>query len=192
MPDPRGYDLVVPLGCYASAYDESLPFLRREQDLLTAAVESGVAVFGICFGAQLLARVLGGEVHPSPGGPEIGWLEVETAPQAAGTVEPGPWLVWHLDVISPPADGVELAWTGVGTQAFRHGRHLGVQFHPEATLDSVRSWADHYRDLLLDIGPDPDEIVATTRRTAAETARRAYVLTDRVLAAAMQDAGRPA
>ena len=187
LPDPGDFDLIVPLGCYESAYDDSLPFLRQEWDLLAGAVKADVPVFGICFGAQLLSRVLGGGVRPAAGGPEIGWLEITTAPQAAGVVEPGPWLVWHLDVITPPPDGVVLAWTEVGTQAFRHGRHLGVQFHPEATVENVLSWADHYRDLLPELGTSHDEIAATTRRLATEAKARAYELTDRVLERALRN-----
>ncbi|MPY99195.1 MAG: aminotransferase [Actinophytocola sp.] len=186
LPDPRDFDLIVPLGCYDSAYDESLPYLGREWKLLTAAVASDVPVFGICFGAQLLSRVLGGEVRPAPGGPEIGWLTVDTAPRAAGTVEPGPWLVWHLDVMTPPPGGVELARTDVGTQAFSHGRHLGVQFHPEATVESTLAWAETFRDRLPETGSSYDEIATTTRQVAADAPRRAYALTDRVLDRALR------
>lgn len=188
LPDPREFDLVVPLGCYESAYDDSLSYLPRELDLLSAAVESDVPVFGICFGAQLLSRVLGGEVRPAPGGPEIGWLEVDTTPEAAGVVGPGPWLIWHVDVMTSPPGGAELARTGVGTQAFSHGRHLGVQFHPEATVESALLWAETFRDRLPEVGTDYDEIAGTTRAMATEAPRRAYELTDRVLDHARQTA----
>ncbi|GAA5125846.1 type 1 glutamine amidotransferase [Haloechinothrix salitolerans] len=199
LPDPTNFDLIVPLGCYDSAYDESLPYLGREWDLLAVAVASDVPVFGICFGAQLLSRVLGGEVRPAPDGPEIGWIEIDTADTASGdttsrtgdTVGPGPWLVWHLDVMTPPPDGRELAWSSVGTQAFSHGKHLGVQFHPEATVESALSWAEHHRDLLPAAGTSYDEITAATRRLAADAPRRAYELTDRVLDRALRRGGVP-
>lgn len=181
LPDPRRYDLIVSLGSYRSADDDSVPHIRRERDLLAAAVESGVGVFGICFGAQLLSLVLGGQVHPARGGPEIGWLEVDTEPTAAGLLDKGPWLVWHLDVMTTPPGGVELARTEVGTQAFVHGAHLGVQFHPEAMTDSVLSWANHYRDLLEENGIDHEKLIATSRDLAQDAPRRAYALTDRVL-----------
>jgi GMP synthase (glutamine-hydrolysing) len=180
LPDPRRYDLVVSLGSYQSAYTDSTP-IRREYNLLAAAVESDVPVFGICFGAQLLSRVLGGRVHPAPAGPEIGWLDVDITPAAAGLVTPGPWLVWHLDVMTTPPGGAELAHTVVGTQVFSHGRNLGVQFHPEAMTHSVLAWAHHYRDLLTEVGIDRDKLTRRTRELAADAPRRAYALTDRVL-----------
>ena len=39
-------------------------------------------------------------------------------------------------------DGAEvLAENRLGPQAFRIGRHVGVQFHPEATPTAIRRWA---------------------------------------------------
>ena len=180
LPDPRLYDLVVPLGSDDSAYDESLPYLRGEWELLAAAVDAGVPVFGICFGAQLLARVLGGEVHRASGGPEIGWLTVRTT--EPGLVDSGPWLVWHLDVIgaAPPAARAN-AHTDVGIQAFTCGPHVGTQFHPEATPDSARVWAERYRESLREIGVDAGALLAETDAGATAARRRGHRLTDRVM-----------
>jgi GMP synthase (glutamine-hydrolysing) len=180
LPDPTGFDLVVPLGSDDSAADDSVPYLHRERELLDRAVRAGVPVFGICFGAQLLCRVLGGSVRPAAGGPEIGWLPVETS--RADLVEPGPWLVWHLDVMEPGPDTLEIARTPVGAQAFVHGPHLGVQFHPEATRASVQVWADHYRSSLDRLGIVPAALLAETAERAEEARQRVHALVDRVLA----------
>jgi GMP synthase (glutamine-hydrolysing) len=180
LPDVDGFDLVVALGSDDSAADESVEYLSGEWQLLERAVQAGVPVLGICFGAQLLCRVLGGAVAPAPGGAEIGWLRVDTA--QPGLVEPGPWLVWHLDVMEPGPDSVVVARTGVGVQAFRHGPHLGVQFHPEATLASARVWASHYRSSLDRLGIDPAALLAETVERADTARSRAYALVDRVLA----------
>lgn len=179
LPDPVEFDLVVPLGSDDSAADESLPYLRSEWELLERAVQSRVPVFGICFGAQLLCRVLGGSVRPAAG-PEIGWMPVESS--NVDLVEPGPWLVWHLDVMEPGAGSAEAARTAVGSQAFTHGRHVGVQFHPEATLDSVRVWAERYRSSLDQLGIAPPALLAQTADGRAAARQRAHTLVDRVLA----------
>lgn len=182
LPDPGEFQLVVPLGSDDSAADESLPYLRGEWELLERAVGVGVPVFGICFGAQLLCRVLGGRVSPAPGGPEIGWLPVDTVD--TDVVGPGPWLVWHLDVMEPGPDSTGIARTAVGAQAFTHGPHLGVQFHPEATLASVRVWAEHYRSSLDRLDIAPAALLAETAARSAAARRRADALVDRVLSRA--------
>lgn len=184
LPDPAGFDLVVPLGSSDSAADDAVPYLHREWSLLERAVEIGVPVFGICFGAQLLCRVLGGRVRRMPGGPEIGWLPVVTV--APDVVAPGPWLAWHFDGMEPGPDTVEVARSRRATQAFVHGPHVGVQFHPEATAGSVQAWAERYGDSLGRLGVDPHAVVAQTcERAAAEAARRRTgELVGRVLARA--------
>lgn len=180
LPDPAGYDLVVPLGSDDSAADESLSYLRPEWELLDRAVRAQVPVFGICFGAQLLCRVLGGSVRAAPGGPEIGWLPVQT--DRPDLVDPGPWVVWHLDVMEPGPGTVEIARTAVGPQAFTCGPHLGVQFHPEATQDSVRVWSQHYRSSLDRLGVAPADLLAETVRRADAARERTHTLVDRMLA----------
>src|SRR5947209_15033612 len=73
--DPRDFGLIVPLGSEFPAYDESRPFVVRARRLLERAVDADVPVLGVCFGGQLLARVLGGEAFRAPE-PEIGWIRV--------------------------------------------------------------------------------------------------------------------
>lgn len=189
LPDPAEFDAVIPLGSDDAAYDDSVPYLAREWDLLGRAVDAGVSVLGTCFGAQLLSRVLGGEVKPAPDGPEIGWVTVDTTDRKL--VEPGPWLVWHLDVMTPPPGGTEIARTAVGTQAFVYGPHVGVQFHPEATLASVEMWADHYRFELDRAGADRDALIADTRAAQRDARQRAYVLTDRFMRRAAKSGDLP-
>lgn len=177
FPDPSGYDLVVPLGSDDSASDTSVPHLAEEYDMLRRAVDADVPVFGICFGAQLLSRALGGEVRPAENGPEIGWLPVRTA--EPDLIDPGPWLVWHFDVMTAPPGSVEVARTDAATQVFRQGRHLGVQFHPEATPRHAEQWSRSYSAALAELATDPESLVAEARRRASTARTKAYDLFDR-------------
>ncbi|MDQ3106031.1 MAG: type 1 glutamine amidotransferase [Actinomycetota bacterium] len=182
LPDPRGYQFIVPLGSDDAAYDDSVPYLQQEAALLRLAVDHEVPVFGICFGAQLLSRVLGGDVRAAAPGPEIGWLRLDTTD--AALVDPGPWLVWHLDVMTCPPGGESVARTDGGVQAFTHGPHLGVQFHPEATQPSVEVWSHRYRSSLVGLGIEPGDLIEETRLGQPAARERAYRLFDRAYARA--------
>jgi GMP synthase-like glutamine amidotransferase len=151
------------------------PGVAAERELLTRAVERDVPVLGLCYGGQVLAAVLGAEVGPAPV-PELGWRVVET--DDASVIPEGPWLEWHFERFCTPPGATELARTADAPQAFRLGPHLGVQFHPEATVEIVEGWArsDAREDVPL-LAP-PEQLAA------AEQA--AFRLFDGFLAVALQ------
>ena len=138
LPDPEQYAFVASLGSKHSPRDTHEPAVVAELELLDRAVARDVPVLGLCYGGQVLATVLGGLVEPAPT-PELGWREIAT--DAPATVPSGPWLEWHYDRFTTPPDAVEVARTADASQAFRLGPHLGVQFHPESTVDIVARWA---------------------------------------------------
>ncbi|MEX1167072.1 MAG: gamma-glutamyl-gamma-aminobutyrate hydrolase family protein, partial [Hydrogenophaga sp.] len=76
LPDPITLAGIVITGSHAMVSDREpwsealLPWLRR-------AVECQTPLLGICYGHQLLAHALGGEVGFHPGGVEIGTVEVQ-------------------------------------------------------------------------------------------------------------------
>ncbi len=133
--DIAGYDAVVSLGSARAAYDDTLPWLAAELSFLDRLLAAEVPVFGICFGAQALARVLGARLYRLDA-PEIGWVQTPS-PSA---LPAGPWLSWHYDRFDLPVGATELAADEVSVQAFSIGPHTGVQFHPEATQAIAQSW----------------------------------------------------
>jgi GMP synthase-like glutamine amidotransferase len=164
--DPTEYDLLVPLGSEFAAYDDSVPWIEREKRLLKAAHDADVSVLGICFGGQLLARVLGGRSFRAAES-EIGWLPVRTKdPQL---VPEGPWFQWHFDSFTPPPGSQLLADSDAGPQAYIIDRSLGVQFHPEVTPQIMDEWVRVYRHELDAEGVDPDALLEGTHRRADET-----------------------
>jgi GMP synthase-like glutamine amidotransferase len=138
LPDPGTYAFIVSLGHDAAAYDTHLPAVAAEIELLRRAVAHDVPVLGLCFGGQALAAALGGKVERAPAA-ELGWREIST--DEPGLVPAGPWLEWHYDRFCTPANATEIARTADAPQAFKLGPHLGVQFHPEATVEIVTDWA---------------------------------------------------
>jgi GMP synthase-like glutamine amidotransferase len=171
--DPEDYDLVVSLGSEFAAYDDSHRFVTTEAELMRRAVDGNVPILGLCFGGQMLARVLGGEVYRGSES-EIGWLPVRTL--APELVPAGPWFQWHFDVITAPPDATVLAQTDLGTQAFVAGRSLGLQFHPEVTPEIMDEWVRAYRHELDAEGVDPDALLEETNRRAEESKRTSWRL----------------
>jgi len=106
-----------------------------------AIYDTGVPILGICYGAQLLALDLGGEVSRSDRG-EYGRTELDLVEAGGpsvlfGASQPRQQPVWmsHFDTITaPPAGAVVTASTAdtpvAGFEDTGRGIY-GVQFHPE-------------------------------------------------------------
>lgn len=144
---PDGFDGVISLGSDRSVYDTGEWWLEPELRLLREAVDVGTPVWGICFGAQLLAAALGGRVFQGPR-PEVGILPLRLTEDAAddpvfGSLPPEvPMFHWHGDSFEAPAGARLVAGSDAyPNQAFRAGAlAYGVQFHAEATAELVRGW----------------------------------------------------
>ena len=176
VPDPRDYQLIVSLGSEFAAFDDSIPFIRREAELLRQAAAADVPVLGLCFGGQLMARALGGQSFRA-GRSEIGWLPVRT--NDPELIAEGPWFQWHFDTFTLPPGARLLAETDVGPQAYVIGRSLGLQFHPEVTPEIMDAWVQSYRHELDADGVDPDALLEETRRRAPVSRRLAERLLNR-------------
>lgn len=145
-------DLIVALGGPQSANDD-YPAIHQERAYLRRALDGGKPVFGICLGAQIMAKALGGTVEPT-GGYQFGLRKLDVT--AAGDADPVfseltiplvPTL--HGECFSIPQGAVRLA---EGTMlrrdgsyrrinmAFRYGNAYGFQFEPQLTLEELRVW----------------------------------------------------
>ena len=183
FPDHRDYDLIVPMGAPWAAYDDAAigSWLTPELKWLAETVDEGGAVFGICFGGQALARALGGSVALGTR-PEIGWTVIEPTPESDGIVAPGPWFEWHFDAFTPPPGATVLARNEAATQAYRVGRSLGVQFHPEVTAVDINMWLDNGGEAQVRaLGIDPADLLAEAARQETDARARAEALTDHYL-----------
>ena len=127
--------------------NDSLPWLRQEENYIIRAISSGVPVLGVCLGAQLLAKCLGARVT-AMGQKEIGWYPVEFTgsgmadPLFAGLEREETVFQWHGDTFELPSGAERLAGSALcPNQAFRCGSSLyGVQFHPEVTPEIIAAW----------------------------------------------------
>ena len=126
-------DAIILSGGPDSVYAEGAPTIDEGIFAL------GVPMLGICYGQQLMAQALGGEVANS-GIAEYGKTDLQTI--ADGVLmhqTPTEQTVWmsHRDAVTVPPDGfVVTASTGAAPCAViedRERRLFGVQFHPEVS-----------------------------------------------------------
>ena len=131
-----------------------------------ASRRRGRPILGICFGHQMIAQALGGEVRRNPFGREIGTLRVERVaddPIFAGLPRTFDMNGTHLDaVVTLPPHGEVLAKTSLDpVAAFRVGpRVKAVQFHPEFDADVMRRYVAARSDLLRSEGIEPEQLLA--------------------------------
>ncbi len=151
-PSLSDIDLIVALGGAFSANDP-LPAIQAERHFFAEAITANVPIFGVCLGAQILARALGAEVEPT-GGYEFGLRKIWITEQGSSDpvfsklhVPLVPTL--HGEHFSVPDGATELAFGYMlcrdGTfkrqsMAFRYRNSYAFQFEPQLTLDELRIW----------------------------------------------------
>lgn len=149
---------------------DSHPNLITEVEIIREAVERDMSVLGICLGAQLLAKALGGSVSRNAVR-EIGWYDVELTDAGANDPVLSTFarnqrvFQWHEDGIELPDNVAHLASSPAShVQAFRRGEHAyGFQFHLEADAALIERWLtvpDHQPVLAAERGHiEPKTIV---------------------------------
>ena len=162
LPDVEEFDAVLIGGTPISANEsEVCGFLQRERLYLQRALALTKPCFGICCGAQLLAKILGAEVNRCSMA-EIGChatrlTEAGAAdPLLAGFPEVFEVFQWHADMFAL-AEGATLLVEGSDVcrnQLFRRDNIVGVQFHLEITAAEAGAFADAYPDELAWCGAD--------------------------------------
>jgi GMP synthase-like glutamine amidotransferase len=139
--------------------NDGLPWVEGELRLIRRALDQGLPLLGVCFGAQLMSKALGGIVSRGER-MEIGWHPLERIDtDYPGWFEPLPQRFeafhWHADTFSLPSGAKHL----LRSDCFHHQGfllddfHLGLQFHLEMTRQMVEQWVVRYgSDLQLGSG----------------------------------------
>ena len=167
--EPARFDAVMVFGgSQHPDQDDRFAWLAREEEFLQGVLAEKIPVFGVCLGAQMLARAAGARVGPASA-PEIGWLDVALTPDGAddpvlGVLPPQATLFqWHHYTFDVPPGGVELARSPVCPQAFRlDSPAWGIQFHAEVTLEMLTAWSEE----------DPDDLPMPAEALRSESERR--------------------
>ncbi len=159
FPDPSELEGILITGSAAGVYDD-FAWLDPLRAFIRSAYAADTPMLGICFGHQIMADALGGDVRKS----EKGWglgrhtYGVKARPGFLATERPELSIACsHQDqVIVPPADAeVFLAseFTPNAGLAYRNGKAISLQPHPEFLDDYTLALAELRR------GKAPDEVV---------------------------------
>jgi len=176
-----GADVVLLLGSDRSAHEPKwADVVLKESTFVRAALRDGTPVMGICYGAQLMARALGGTSWRADV-PEVGWQRVDTVDPAL--CPEGPWGQLHSDVFAPPPTSRVLGSSWRGPQCFiddAHGaRAIAWQFHPEVTPTTYERWVNE--GYYGDSGVDEKDLIRQAYAHEAKSRIAAHRLTDSAL-----------
>jgi GMP synthase (glutamine-hydrolysing) len=148
---------------------ERAAWSERTADWLRTVIAAERPLLGICYGHQLIAHALGGEVAYNPRGYEAGTIQVHLHPEAAtdpllqGLPNPLPAHAVHAQtVLKLPSAAVCLSHSAQDQhQAFRVGACCwGVQFHPEFDSNIMRHYLQERSVVLQQHQQDPVALLA--------------------------------
>jgi GMP synthase (glutamine-hydrolysing) len=165
LPDPRGASAFVITGSAANVPTRE-PWMLKTEAFLREVVEAGTPTLGICFGHQILAQALGGEVRKNPRGREIGTLAIERTaddPIFEGVPLRFEANVTHVDTVARlPEGAVALARSSLeDAHAIRFSETCyGVQFHPEIDGEVMRAYVESRAEVLREEGFPVEQMLA--------------------------------
>jgi GMP synthase (glutamine-hydrolysing) len=175
------YDGLLWTGSSLTVREPEDPRVRRQVELVRAALAAGRPSFGSCFAAQLVAVATGGSVRANPRGREFGLArKIELSP--AGRAHPlfaGKPAVFdaytshgdEVDVLPQGADVLASnAFTRVQALALERGAgsFWAVQYHPEYDLREIAQLARARAPGLVAQGTFRDEADAAAWAAQAE------------------------
>jgi GMP synthase (glutamine-hydrolysing) len=165
----------------SSNVTERAPWMLRAEGYVRDLAGAGVPVLGICFGHQLIAKALGGEVEKNPRGREIGTVPVtKTADDRLFDALPDPFAAnaTHVESVTRLPEGARvLAKTERDpVAAFAIGERVRcVQFHPEIDGDAMRGYIAARAHLMRAEGLDPEAALAGAGDANGKDVLRAFV-----------------
>jgi len=162
-------------------------FLRKEWRYLKKVVKLNKPYFGICFGGQILARLLGAKVRRNKV-MEIGGYDVKLTSDGKKSrffkdfPAKFPVFHWHGDTFDAPK-GAKLLVEGEDckNQSFSYKNALALQFHLEITSKDAEEWARKYANEMVRVNKTRNQVVDECRVREKTMKKLAYKLLDNFL-----------
>ncbi|HMN14137.1 MAG TPA: hypothetical protein PKD55_17615 [Bellilinea sp.] len=160
LPDPALLDATLIMGSAAAVYDVHYDWMDPLREYIRAAYAAKTPMVGICFGHQIMAETLGGDVRKSNRGWGLGRhvYDLKSRPGiVANNRRRFAVACSHQDqVIVPPKESetfLSSTFTPHAGLVYHNGAAMSVQAHPE--------FEDDYALALIELrrGIAPDEVV---------------------------------
>ncbi|MBN9314928.1 MAG: gamma-glutamyl-gamma-aminobutyrate hydrolase family protein [Devosia sp.] len=159
FPDPTRVEVILITGSAAGVYEDHA-WLEPLRAFIRSAYAANTPMLGICFGHQIMADALGGDVRKSARGWGLGrhTYAVKSRPDFLATDLPALSIACsHQDqVITPPGEADVFLGSDFTPNAglvYKNGKALSLQPHPEFSDDYTLALAELRR------GKAPDEVV---------------------------------
>lgn len=173
LPERTGFAGAIVTGS-AAMVTERLDWSERSAAWLREAAHAGLPLLGICYGHQLIAHALGGEVGDNPNGREMGTVCIELGdaagedPLLAGLPARFPAQATHRQsVLRPPPGATVLAHNSHDAcHAYRWGECAwGLQFHPEFSTTHMRGYIRARSEALAQEGRSSTQMLRAVSAT---------------------------
>jgi GMP synthase (glutamine-hydrolysing) len=173
LPEPRHFSGVILTGSHSMVTDHE-PWSERTAGWIPTVMEAQTPLLGICYGHQLIAYALGGEVGPNPRGRESGTVEIMLRDEAhldplfAGLPATFRAHASHAQSVLRLPPGAE--WLASSRHDPHHAYTVGpstwcVQFHPEFDELAMRTYVDVCANELRFQGDAPAQLRASITAT---------------------------
>jgi GMP synthase-like glutamine amidotransferase len=178
VPPLHATHLIIMGGPMSVNDEREFPWLIAEKQIIREWVAKGRPVLGICLGAQLIASSFGALVYPCK--KELGWSSVNAIGDELFPELPGRFNVFqmHGETFDIPEPGM-LVFRGeeVLNQAICIGSALGLQFHPELTLEMIQDWISFLPS------QKQESLITQSRQYLPESEKICRTIADRFLTA---------
>ncbi|MEO6014699.1 MAG: type 1 glutamine amidotransferase [Devosia sp.] len=162
LPDPGTLDATLIMGSAAGVYDNHYAWMEPLREFIRGAYSARTPMLGICFGHQIMADALGGDVRKSDKGWGLGrhvYGVISRPPTLGGNLPEFAIACSHQDqVLVPPSEAETFLASDFTPHAgliYRNGAAMSLQPHPEFEDDYTVALAEMRR------GKAPDDVVDT-------------------------------
>ena len=147
LPVPTSIPGAIITGSWSMVTDKD-EWSEKTAEWIRQALFFDIPLFGVCYGHQLMAYALGGEVGDNPEGGERGSFTISLTEKGMGnSLLEGfpiqfPAYLFHRQSVLVPPSGCDVLATSEkdACQMIRYGnKAFSVQFHPEFTADILKA-----------------------------------------------------